>query len=284
MQYLIVVVLCTLATAKVLVQGAYAKGNIKRIEDATLFNGLIFFVAALLFFWHAIYADAKIWLFSMVFGILSVAFQVCYTKALTIGDVSLTVLIVNLGMIIPITVSVFAFGESLSVTRLIGILLTIVTFFVVTDVKRTEKCSVKWILLAMATMLVNGALGVTQKLFGKSEWSAQSGAFVSRAYIVAAVVSMIVYLLIRRGGTVSHGKNPVIFGYAVATGIILAIFQLFNTYAITTVNGTFLFPAYSGGCIILSTISGLLIFKERLNVRQTIGVGVGVIALILMNF
>lgn len=285
MKYLIVAGLCTLATAKVTVQGAYAKKNIKTVSDATLFNGLIFTFAALLFLGQAIYGDGEIWLFSMLFGSLSVVFQICYSKALSIGNISIIALIVNLSMFIPIAVSVFAFKEGLSVARMIGILLTLVTFFVVTDVgKAKKKYSLKWILLAMVAMFANGALGVIQKLFGESEWSAQSGAFVSRSYIVAAVVSMIAYLLLKRKETVSRKPPHIIFAFAAATGIILAVFQLFNTYAITNVNGTFLFPVYSGGCIILSTISGLLIFKERLNARQTIGIVIGVVALILMNF
>ena len=284
MKYLIVVWLCTLATAKVTVQGVYAKKNIKTVGDATLFNGLIFFFAALLFLGQAISGSGEIWFFSVLFGILSVVFQTCYSKALSIGNASVTVLIVNLSMIIPIAVSVFAFDERLSVARMSGILLTLVTFFVVADVKKTKKYNLKWILLAMAAMLANGALGVTQKLFGKSIWEAQTGAFVSRSYIVAAVVSMIAYLLLRCKENTSRKRPHIIFAYAAATGIILAVFQLFNTYAISTVNGTFLFPAYSGGCIILSTVSGFLIFKERLNARQTIGVAIGVVALILMNF
>ena len=284
MKYLIVVWLCTLATAKVTVQGVYAKKNIKTVGDATLFNGLIFFFAALLFLGQAISGCGEIWFFSVLFGILSVVFQTCYSKALSIGNASVTVLIVNLSMIIPIAVSVFAFDERLSVARMSGILLTLVTFFVVADVKKTKKFNLKWILLAMAAMLANGALGVIQKLFGKSNWEDQTGAFVSRSYIVAAVVSMIAYLVLRRKENTSRKRPHIIFAYAAATGIILAVFQLFNTYAISTVNGTFLFPAYSGGCIILSTVSGFLIFKERLNARQTIGVAIGVVALILMNF
>lgn len=138
MKYLIVVWLCTLATAKVTVQGVYAKKNIKTVGDATLFNGLIFFFAALLFLGQAISGSGEIWFFSVLFGILSVVFQTCYSKALSIGNASVTVLIVNLSMIIPIAVSVFAFDERLSVARMSGILLTLVTFFVVTDVKKQK--------------------------------------------------------------------------------------------------------------------------------------------------
>jgi drug/metabolite transporter (DMT)-like permease len=282
MKYLIVLGLCALATLKVTTQGVFAKKKVKTLADATLFNGLIFFFAALIFSVQAFGAPIEVWLYGTVFGVLCVVFQITYTKALAQGNVSLSVLLVNLGTVFPILVSFFVFDEELSVMRVIGISLTLATFFIVTDMK---KCRLRGVLPAFFAMIANGALGITQKLFGESQLSAWRAAFVSRAYIVASATSLVVYLVIMRFGKgISIAKNPSILAYSAATGIILALFQFFNTYAVSTVDGTFLFPAYSGGCIVLSTVTGVLLFKDRLSARQTIGVTFGILALIFMNF
>ncbi len=282
MKYLTVAVLCLLATSKVTVQGLFAKKNIKSSRDATFFNCLIFSFAALLFLWQAVKASHQIWFFGMLFGILSVVFQVYYSKALASGNTSVTVLIVNLGMVFSIAVSVLLFEESLSLMRGIGILLVFAAFFTVTDIKAFN---LKGLAPALVAMLANGGLGVVQKLFGKSEWHTESTAFVSCSYIVATVASFLFYLLLaRKTESEERNKKPSIFIYAAAAGLILAVFQLFNTYAISTVDGTFLFPAYSGGCIVFSTLSGVFILKDRLNLKQAIGVGIGVVALVFMNF
>ena len=71
--------------------------------------------------------------------------------------------------------------------------------------------------------------------------------------------------------------------FAVAVGIVLAIFQWLNTYAISIMDGSFLFPIYSGGSIILSTLVGILFFKDRLTKRQKTSIALGVIAVVIMN-
>ena len=69
-----------------------------------------------------------------------------------------------------------------------------------------------------------------------------------------------------------------------AVGIILALFQWLNTYAISTMDGAFLFPLYSGGSILLSTLVGVTLFRDRLTARQRVSLFVGIVAVILMNF
>ena len=67
-------------------------------------------------------------------------------------------------------------------------------------------------------------------------------------------------------------------------GVILGVFVAINTYALSTIEGTFLYPTYSGGTIILSTLSGVLFFKDRLTVKQVLSILVGIVAVVLMNF
>jgi drug/metabolite transporter (DMT)-like permease len=285
MKYLIVLLLCTLAISKVTAQGAFAKKNVKDLSGSLLFNGLIFSTVAILFSWQVVNASVPVWIYGVLFGAFSAGFQICYTRALALGNVSITVLVVNLSMIFPIMVSFLVFNESMSVMRIIGIVLTIASFFVVTDFGERKKLNFKWLLLAFAAMLFNCALTITQKVFGKSEFTSQNEKFIACGYISAAVISLLIYLIIRRKtDLLSIPKKPSILLYAAMAGTFLATFQFFYTNAISTIDGTFLFPAYSGGCIVLSTVFSLVFFKERLDKKQILGLIIGTAALVLMNF
>lgn len=285
MDYLLIILLCTLSTSKVITQGAFARKNVKTVNDSSLFNGLIFVFSALLFVWRAVGASPMILPFAAVFGVLSVIFQICYTGAMIEGNISLTVLMVNLSMIIPMGVSYFVFGEGMSPLRIVGIVLTVITFFVVTEFKGKGKTSGKWLLLAVLAMLADGGANVVLKFFGESQWRDEREAFVSCAYIVAAIASLTFYLLTsRRGKGISIKRQPKIFLIAAITGAILALFQLVNAFAVDRIDGTFFFPAYTGGCIIFSVFTSIFIFKERLTVKQVVGISVGIVALVLMNF
>ena len=115
MDIIIISILCLLATAKVTLQGSFAKKNIRSFSDGVFFNGAIFFFSSFVFLKDALTFNLPTFLFGAAFGILSLIFQLCYIKAMSFGNVSITVLIVNLSMIIPIATSDLCFGEKLGI-------------------------------------------------------------------------------------------------------------------------------------------------------------------------
>jgi len=91
-------------------------------------------------------------------------------------------------------------------------------------------------------------------------------------------------LIVSAKGNVSTFKiKPSVFGFSLAIGIILGAFQLINTKAIASIDGTFLFPAYNGGTLILSSFSSVLFLKDKLTNNQKISIFIGIIAIVLMN-
>ena len=63
------------------------------------------------------------------------------------GNVSLTILMVNLSMIIPTTFSAFAYGEKITPLRLLGIILCLIALTLGVDYKEKAKEYKKWFLL-----------------------------------------------------------------------------------------------------------------------------------------
>ena len=110
--------------------------------------------------------------------------------------------------------------------------------------------------------------------------------FVACSYAIAFILAIVIYLLIYSRNKESKNapfKITRSYIFAVAVGIILAVFQWLNTYAISIMDGSFLFPIYSGGSIILSTLVGILFFKDKLTNRQKGSIILGIIAVIIMN-
>lgn len=285
MDFLIIATLCSLATAKVSLQSCFSKKHLLTSSDTLFFNALIFLTASVLFFSNISGADIQIWLFSFSFALFTVIFQLSYTKALSIGNISLTVMIVNLSMLFPVIVSVAIYQEALSFTRLLGILLTIVSFVLCMELKSKNLISWKWFLISVLAMLSNGGIAITQKVFGKSSFHTENRSFVACSYLLAFFITLIVYGVskIKKEPTTVLKKLPCYF-FAISIGVTLAIFQWMNTYAISTIEGTFLFPTYTGGSIILSTLVGILFFKDKLSLRQKYSILIGMFAVILMNF
>ena len=284
MNFLIILLLCALATSKVTLQSRFGKKTLTTASDNVIFNATVFLTAAILFCTDIPKTSCETWIYALSFAILTVVFQLSYTKALSVGNVSLTVMIVNLSMLFPSLVSVIFYNESLSPMRVIGIVLTVLSFTLTVDLKEKGKLSHSWFIFTAIAALANGAIGITQKIFGASDFSAEKKSFVACSYTIAFLIAFTLYLLTRsKDNGLSNSKTAATYIFAIAVGVILAVFQWLNTYAISIMDGSFLFPVYSGGSIILSTLVGILFFKDKLTKKQKISITLGIIAVIIMN-
>ena len=289
MDILLIVSCCCLATLKVGIQSKASRTVLNGKRDVAAFNFGVFVVIALIFFYNVIGGSPEVWIYAFFFALFTVLFQLIYTEALSIGSVSLTVMIVNIGMVITVLFSKFVYNEKLTSLRIIGILLTIVTIVLVTDLKTKNKANKKWLVLAIITMLGNSAIGIVQKIFNSSVFAPQREAFISASYIVAFVLTVLVWLIMtvknkEKAVEKSSKKFLKILPFVVACGATLGFFQWLSNYVLTIVDATVFFPTYSGGSIVLSTLVGVLLFKDKLDKKQFIGVLVGIVSIVLMNF
>lgn len=286
MKYLIVFILCTFAISKMSIQGDFGKKHVKNTADALCFNGLIFLFSALIFSYAIVDCPWQVWIFGTFSAVFSVIYQVTYTKALAIGNVSLTVLIVNLALVINVLVSYLFYGDSISELRFVGILLTIITFFLCVDFKDTKSAkSRNWIVFVITAMFSSAAATIVQKILGESSFAGYNRAFTTSTYIVSAILTYIIYRILKARGeekTFKIGKKAIL--YALLIGVILATYVVINVYALSIMEATFLFPTYSGGNIILSALTGVILFKDKLNLRQILSIVIGIVAVVLVNF
>ena len=242
-------------------------------------------MVAILFLPFAVGAAIPTILFSVGFAIFTVVFQLTYTKALSLGNVSLTVTLVNLSMLFPVLLSAVFFKEPFSAFRGIGVFLTCVSFVFGVEIQSKNSVNKKWFWFALTAMLANAAIAIVQKFFGLSPCCEERAAFISWSYVFAALGTFLLFGAVSLKG--NKGKitlNKSFYGYTIIIGCILGCFQLLNTYAIAMIDGTFLFPTYSGGSIVLSALLGVLCFRERLSRKQTASLLIGITAIILMNF
>lgn len=283
MKYLIVFCICLLATMKVSFQSSFAKKEVKTVADSVFFNCLIFLSSSLIFIPYIARAVPIIWGYAAAFAVLTVAFQLAYTGALSQGNVSIAVMFANFGMLVPVLLSIVLFGEKPSVMRMIGILLVICCFII--TAKPSGGVTKRSLLLCIVAMIANGGVSAVQKLFAATEYSTERFTFVSASYLLSTLLAASIYIVLAFSGrkkTFRLGKHCVIA--ALLTGVTLGTFLALNTYAAATIDGTFLFPAHSGGAIILSTLSGIIFFHDKLSVRQIVALCLGTTSIVLMNF
>ncbi len=282
MKYLLVFTTATLATMKVSFQSSFAKKGVHTAADGIFFNMLIFAASALLFFPYLFKASGAALLCGAIYAVCNVSFQLTYTRALAEGNVSVAVMFANFGMLVPIVLSCVLYGDRPSAIRIVGILLTAAAFLV-TVKPGGSKGEKRYFAYALLAMLLNGASLSVQKLVGAQGIGGLS--FVAASYLCCTVLSGCVYAACAlRGNRRSFKitKRPILA--AIGAGCSLAVYLAVNTYAAGVIDGSFHYPAHSGGSILLSTLVGVLLFKDKLSGRQIAACVLGVTAIVLMNF
>ncbi len=117
-QYLLIGVLCLIATAKSVFLSKLGNDNINNTTDGILINGFVFMFAAIVFSRYLVGASTATIVAGMILGTLSVLYQLAYITALSAGPLSVTGLVNNLAMLVPIGVSAILFKEPLSGFRI----------------------------------------------------------------------------------------------------------------------------------------------------------------------
>ena len=68
----------------------------------------------------------------------------------------------------------------------------------------------------------------------------------------------------------------------VVSGIAVAANNKLNLYLSGVMDSAVFFPIVNGGHLVLTTISALLFFKEKLTAKQWVGMILGIVAVVLL--
>ncbi len=289
LQFLITLLAAALACVKVTLQGRATRGYVHTLPDSLWFNALMFACIALLFavFFPMSGLDGTILLFGAFLGVNTVVGQTCYAFALNNGPVSLSVLIANFSILISSLASAIFFKEKMHLSQLVGIGFLLCSMVLSNSGKQGEaKATRRWFLMAVSVMCSFGIGNSMQKLFWLTDSSKTPGSDASlmvAMYLSASAASFIAYCLFRRGQKSPLGFKLPVIGYAAAIGATMCIYQKNHMFALENINGTFYFPTAAGLQSLLMTLIGVVLFRDRLNKPQRLGIVCGVICVALMN-
>lgn len=199
------------------------------------------------------------------------------------------------GLVISVVASYFWFGEEIRIHQLIGLIVFFVSAYLLSSGggKSEKKMSVKTLSLLFANFLANGLVMVVQKYFALKVDGANSSLFSCVTFVLCCLFMLVCAFL-------SGGKKPSenVGDNAVKTentpnkklivcGVFLAVAVFLINIIITemskSVPSIIIFPVSSAICIIIATLVGYFGFKEKLSLKKTIGLIVGVAAVIIIG-
>jgi len=227
----------------------------------------------------------------VAFGAVTSLQGISVLSALQIGPMSYTSVIISFSTLVSALSGVVFFGEALGWAQIVGMVLMLISFVLAVKSDSNEKkANLKWIFMCLIAFFATGSIGVMQKVHQSSQHRGELNAFLIVAFASSAVFCTILALLLKRRDNKSaeEGNAPkstqlwMMVAVMLINGACIAINNKFNLYLSGVMDSAVFFPIVNGGGLVLTTLAAVIIFKEKLLVKQWIGVVVGIASVIFL--
>ncbi len=222
-------------------------------------------------------------LYALIYAILLLSAQYCYTSALKNGNIGVCSTVYSLGFIFPTLSGSLFWNERLTELNIIGILIVIPTIIVSgmpTSKNGQEQKNNTYIVPLVFAMLSSGGLGIMQKVQQNSLYSEQKNLFVISAFALAGIISFVFSLFAKKVPQIKLVKK-LIFGTGI--GSAFGLCNLLNTILAGKLDSAVFFPVLNTGTIVFSIVSGIIFYKEKISRKDLCVLLLGIISIILIT-
>lgn len=291
MSYLLLLTSVFLDTCKNIYYNYFGKNLMQSKRDTLLFNvfccigAVIYFICRGASFGISSYSM----IMAIIFGAVTVAAQYFGLLSMGLGPMSYSVLFTYLSMLIPVTFGIVYGGNIPTAMQIAGIALMLVTFVLSCEMKGNTKVSIKWILAAFGSFLGWGLVGICQQLHQSSAYAEELTGFLLWTFIFSAIFFGILFLFSskEKSETSEKSNNTGLSSLflMLVTGVSIGAINEINLYLCNpdVMNPIIFFPIVSGGVILLSGLAAITIFREKLSVKQWIGLVTGFASIMLLG-
>lgn len=182
----------------------------------------------------------------------------------------------KLGLLVSIAVSVLFFHEVPDTLQIIGFVLAVAAIVLINFKK--ESGGAASFKAGLILMLLAGGMGdAMAKIFGELGNPTLEPQFLIYTFGVALILCTV--LMLRKKQL--PGKWEILFGLLI--GVPNFFSAKFLLGALESIPAVIVYPVYSVATILVVSLTGVLAFRERLEKRQWIGMGLILVALVLLN-
>lgn len=208
-------------------------------------------------------------------GFLYLLAFVLLQRSVKENGVVLSSTFMKLGLLVSIAVSVIFFKEVPQLLQIAGFCLAV--FAIILINQDGSKSGGNFTPLLIFLLLAGGIGDSMAKVYEQLGDFSLNGQYFLYTFLTALLMCLAVVAVKKQ----MPGKWEVLFGFMV--GIPNYFSSRFLLESMNVLPAVIVYPTYSVGSILLVTLVGVLVFKEKLNKRQWVALGIIITALALLN-
>lgn len=222
--------------------------------------------------------NKSVLIYGTLYAFAQVVFLIFKAKAMSLGPVSLTTLIGNMSLILSTVCGVLIWNEKVSPIQIIGILLLLISIIICTYEKTSEQNNTAWIFCCVLFFIFAAAVGIIFKAFSKTGENINNMMFFASLIMILLLFPASFFGKEKEKSKIQYTRTYI--STLIICGIISCLYNRVNIYLSGAMDSVIFFPSFNGSVIILSTLFGVVLFKEKLKTKQILGITLGLISIL----
>lgn len=191
----------------------------------------------------------------------------------------------KMSVIIPIILGVFLYNETLGSVKILGIIIALIAVYF-TSKKETGEIQqasnlVFPILVFIGAGTIDSSLKYLQTFHVPSN---QIGLFSSVTFFCAFSVGILILVFLSLKGKIKFAGRNILGGIALGLPNFFSLYYLVKMLEAKAFESATLFTIHNIAIVLVSTFVGILFFKERISMRNALGIGLALFALFLVTY
>lgn len=223
--------------------------------------------------------ESKWFFFAILVGVILIIGFYLFALSAQKAGVAVTAISSRMSVVIPVSAGFLLFGDTILPTKIAGILLALVAFYLTSKTDKKQKTERKYLYLPLMLFIAVGVNDTAIKM--AQEWFVTDDyfEFVYSSFFFA-FLSGIIYLTYKR-------KLKTIKLQSILGGVIIGMINFCSIFfllrGLTTMEVSVFMPVFNVSVVALSSLIGATIFKERLNAMNWAGILLAIISIILFS-
>ncbi len=191
----------------------------------------------------------------------------------------------RMSVVVPITIAILLYGDSLNISKVIGIILAIAAVYLVSHKQNSDTPQQKnWWLFPLIIFICSGIIDSTinytqRNLLSDDNFDAFLSTIFSTAFVFGIIVLMYQLIIKKEKFQLKSIPAGIILGI-INYGTMFFIIKALNSKILEP---SALFPINNLSILTLSTIISVIVFKEKLSKKNWLGIGLSLMAILILG-
>lgn len=217
-------------------------------------------------------------MFILVFNLMVITTQRAGMSVVSVAS--------KMSVAIPVLFVILYYNETLSVLKISGIMLALVSVYLV-SVRQRDGLSldIKYFMFPLLVFVGSGIVESSIKFLENSYVpNDEVSLFSANTFLCAGITGLIVFVIKKMNHKTTFQKKDIIGGLILGIPNYFSIHFFILALRIEGLSSSSIFILNNVSIVLCSTVLGILIFKEQVILKNWIGIGIAVLSILLLTY